>query len=400
MAKNPKFNNSDMFTSVNSDYSEVTPNNNSEVLATQGNVINSIKVFWNRLKEKLAFAITRDDTSRAVGNEYIPVYVDENGEVKQCNGFKKDVSSISNNNIDIGNISLIPGTTLSLNVIIDINDPTRLLTINNKKVLYPTGVEVNAKISLNTNLLVVYNGEIWILINRMNEVTTSGKTSEDDAGNGGHSGLMTADDKAKLETIDWDANKYTLPTASTTEKGGVILGANQVTTLTTPNPSTTTGRYYPIQTDKDNKLVVNVPWSDTNDHDTAIITVGTQGAEQNSQTNETQATYINILDNDNGNKSSIKVKGEGGTAVSSNSSGELVITSSCVTTYLGLKNDDDNNNYEPLTGYLVYGPGQNKANTNNYLAGDGTWVEGILVPIPTEEGKTLKSHSNGTVYWE
>jgi len=400
MAKNPKFNNSDMFTSVNSDYSEVTPNNNSEVLATQGNVINSIKVFWNRLKEKLAFAITRDDTSRAVGNEYIPVYVDENGEVKQCNGFKKDVSSISNNNIDIGNISLIPGTTLSLNVIIDINDPTRLLTINNKKVLYPTGVEVNAKISLNTNLLVVYNGEIWILINRMNEVTTSGKTSEDDAGNGGHSGLMTADDKAKLETIDWDANKYTLPTASTTEKGGVILGANQVTTLTTPNPSTTTGRYYPIQTDKDNKLVVNVPWSDTNDHDTAIITVGTQGAEQNSQTNETQATYINILDNDNGNKSSIKVKGEGGTAVSSNSSGELVITSSCVTTYLGLKNDDDNNNYEPLTGYLVYGPGQKKANTNNYLAGDGTWVKGILVPIPTEEGKTLKSHSNGTVYWE
>jgi hypothetical protein len=399
MAENPKFNNSNMFTSVNSDYSEVTPNNNSEVLATQGNVINSIKVFWNRLKEKLAFAITRDDTSKAVGTEYRPVYVDINGEVKQCNGLEKTVSSITNNNIDIGNISPIIGTTLSLNVTSNINNPNNLLTINNQKVLYPTGVEVKAKIDANTNLLVVYNGADWILINKMNEAKTSGKTSASGAGGNGYSGLMTADDKAKLETIEWGANNYTLPTASTTEKGGVKLGADKLTSLNTPTSYSTAGRYYPIQTDKDNKLVVNVPWSDTNDHDTARITVGTQGAEQNSQTNGTQATYINILDNDNENKSYIKVKGEGGTAVSSNSSGELVITSSRVTTYLGLKNDDKNNNYEPLTGYLVYGPGQNKANTNNYLAGDGTWVNGILVPIPTEEGKTLKSRNNGTVYW-
>lgn len=402
MAENRWFNNSKMFTGEenNTTHGDIIAENASEVLATQGNVINSIKVFWNRLRRKLVHAITRNDTSEAIGNEYIPVYVDENGEVKQCNGFKKDVSSITNNNIDIGNISPIIGTTLYIKVNTS-STSNNSLNINNEKVFYPTGVEVTANISANTNLLVVYNGAGagWILINKMNEAKTSGKTSASGAGGNGYSGLMTADDKAKLETIDWDANKYTLPTASTTEKGGVKLGAVKLTNTLSLTPTTSNNRYYPIQTDKNDKLVVNVPWTDNNSHDTARITVGTQDTTQNNQTNGQELTYINIIDNENENKSHIIVKGEGDTTVSSTTNGELVISSPTVPSYSILKTDTNNSNNLSSSGYIVYGPGQNKANTTNYLAGNGTWVNGILVPIPNAAGKTLKSGDNGTVYW-
>ena len=39
------------------------------------------------------------------------------------------------------------------------------------------------------------------------------------------SGLMSATDKAKLDNVADNANNYTLPTASTTTKGGVVIGA-------------------------------------------------------------------------------------------------------------------------------------------------------------------------------
>lgn len=386
MAKNPKFNNSNMFTGVNSnDYSEVKPDNDSEVLATQGNVINSIRVFWNKLKEKLAFAITRTDTSKAVGTEYIPVYVDENGEVKQCNGFKKNISSISNNNnIIIDNLSPIIGTTLSLNVTSNINNPTKLLTINNQKVFYPTGVEVTANISANTNLLVVYNGAGWILINKMNEVKTSGKTSENDAGDDGHSGLMTADDKAKLETIDWDANNYTLPTANSTDLGGV--------------KSKTTGdtedRYYYVQVDTDGTMKVNVPWTDTTIPNwTADLKVGNASSTSNEATNVSQDTYIKVVEN-GAVHGKVKVVGSGDTTVSSTTNGELVISSPIVTTYTVLSTTNSLS-----TGrYVIRGPGSTNATQYYYLAGNGTWVNGRLVPNNGNNGQILKWGSSGP-YW-
>lgn len=65
------------------------------------------------------------------------------------------------------------------------------------------------------------------------------------------SGVMSADDKKKLDGIAANANNYTLPTASTTVKGGVQLGY------------TATGKNYPLNVDSNGKAYVNVPWTDT-----------------------------------------------------------------------------------------------------------------------------------------
>jgi len=53
--------------------------------------------------------------------------------------------------------------------------------------------------------------------------------------------------------------------ADTTTLGLVKLGAPKLTTLTTtPSADNTANRYYPVQTDNNNKLVVNVPWENDN----------------------------------------------------------------------------------------------------------------------------------------
>ena len=66
-------------------------------------------------------------------------------------------------------------------------------------------------------------------------------------------GLMSANDKAKLDGIAAGANKftYTLPAASSTARGGVKIGyaAN--------------GRNYPVQLSNE-QMYVNVPWTDNN----------------------------------------------------------------------------------------------------------------------------------------
>ena len=394
MAENPKFDNSNMFKGVTvnntNNHTDLDPNNNSEVLATQGNVINSLKTFWNNLRAKLKFAVTRDDTSSAVGSQYIPVYVDENGQVQQCNGLEKTVSSITDNNIDIGNISPIIGTTLYIKVSTNIDNSDKALKIGNKDVFYPTGVEVPAKIDATTNLLVVYNGESWILINRMNEVKASNKTSDTDAGDGGYSGLMTADDKAKLKTVAWGANNYTLPTASSENLGGVK----------SKNTGTTSGKDYDVQVNSDGTMKVNVPWTDTDTHWTANLKVGSSNSINNESTNGNQDTYIKIVEN-NTVSNSIKVVGSGDTTVSSDANGNLTISSPKVPSYSILKTDNTNSNNLSTIGYRVFGPGPTNANTNHYLAGDGTWVKGLLVPIPTssDEGKYLKAGTNGSLSW-
>ena len=197
--------------------------------------------------------------------------------------------------------------------------------------------------------------------------------------------------------VPWTDTTYTLLTASSSTLGGVKLGADRLTTLETPKSTSNADRYYPIQTDKDDKLVVNVPWTDTNSHYTAELRAGNNTSIDNNNT-DNGSTYLKIVDG--GSKtSSLKISGTGGTTVKSNANGSITIESPKVPYYNTLINDSFSNNYSTSTGYLVFGPGQTKANTSFYLAGNGTWVKGILVPVPTVEGKTLKSHADGTVYW-
>lgn len=65
-------------------------------------------------------------------------------------------------------------------------------------------------------------------------------------------GVMTASDKSKLDGIANNANNYSLPTASSTTKGGITLGYSQ------------NDKNYPVALDNSGKAYVNVPWTDTN----------------------------------------------------------------------------------------------------------------------------------------
>lgn len=65
-------------------------------------------------------------------------------------------------------------------------------------------------------------------------------------------GVMAASDKKKLDGIANNANNYSLPTASSTIKGGITLGYSQ------------NGKNYPVVLDSTGKAYVNVPWIDTN----------------------------------------------------------------------------------------------------------------------------------------
>ena len=65
-------------------------------------------------------------------------------------------------------------------------------------------------------------------------------------------GVMIPSDKTKLDGIANNANNYSLPTASSTTKGGITLGYSQ------------SGKNYPVALDGKGKAYVNVPWTDTN----------------------------------------------------------------------------------------------------------------------------------------
>ena len=437
MAQNPRFNNSGMFTDASEDYSEITPDNKSEVLATQGNVINSIRVFWNKLKEKLAFAITRADYSKRVGGNYVPIFVDADGVVQECQPTTIQANIESTGIItipikDIPNNNIYTGTTVCISVLDNTGSTNDLQIQHNSSaspVKYPSGVTVQAKDISNGDLLLATfcknstssSNNFWILLNKINTVVS---TTE----NGGHPGLMTAEDKEKLETIERDANNYSLPKAASDILGGIKLGyttnetdrnykleidtngngyvnvpwtvyslpiANKDTLggVKSKDTGTTSGRNYDVQINSDGTMKVNVPWTDTNSHYTAELRAGNNTSIDNNKT-DNGSTYLKIVDG--GSKtSSLKISGSKGTTVKSDDSGNITIESPRVPSYSSLSSTNNSS-----TGnYTINGPGVYNANTKYYLAGNGTWVNGILVPVPTVEGKTLKSHANGTVYW-
>ena len=66
-------------------------------------------------------------------------------------------------------------------------------------------------------------------------------------------GLMSSEDKTKLNSIESGANNYSLPTATSSILGGV----KSATT------GTTAGKDYNVQVNSDGTMKVNVPWIDT-----------------------------------------------------------------------------------------------------------------------------------------
>lgn len=64
--------------------------------------------------------------------------------------------------------------------------------------------------------------------------------------------------------ISENSNKYTLPAATTSKLGGVMLGSDTVQTVAAVGLTNVSNRTYAIQANSSGQLVVNVPWSNTN----------------------------------------------------------------------------------------------------------------------------------------
>lgn len=431
-------------------------NSTSETLATQGNVINSLISFWEKLKTKLNLAVTRD-TSKAIGSEYIPVYVNQDGEVKECNTEIIGITSVGNNSLGENTIKLnangnnpsikitvkpVIGTMVCLSLPnYSSNNATELRIQDGNNVsslvYYTSGISVQVKdlAGQAAKYLLVYskdgnNAGRWILLNKINEVISSGGTLENQNVTGGKAGLMSSYDKAKLDSIAWGARRTlswldmgTMPVASKDSRGGVKLGSDTPINLND-------NKVYPVQVNNDGQMGVSVPWQNTNTHYNAIIKVGSTENTADMGATSNDNTYVKIFEN-GAYSSSFSIKGAGGTTVSSeNNSNEILITSQAGIPTFGagdagkflVINSDENaaewksfqrlrtlkvlnnyvfSNYATDTNYLVAGPGEDKANTSNFLAGNGSWVAGILVPKPGtgDYGKTLKCDNNGNLYW-
>lgn len=80
-------------------------------------------------------------------------------------------------------------------------------------------------------------------------------------------------------------------------------------------------KFYSVQLDKDGKLAVNVPWSDTNTHLVTRIYAGASGAAANAAATN---PYIKVTD-DNTYRNQIQLKGANGTKVSSDANGVVTV---------------------------------------------------------------------------
>ena len=318
-----------------------------------------------------------------------------------------ETGNIGNN----GNIQISDLSTAGTGAIIyfkpnTASNSTSSLKINNIPVYYPSGVAVITK-DVGTNYLIFTLAKSstddtsrWILINKINEAySPSSLTSNTTPPSGSYAGLMSAKDKAKLDGIDWGANKYTLPPAETDKFGGVKLGAEKKSSVaTTPTPTEISNRYYPVQTDNNDKLIVNVPWQENTDTYYKSSIASSSSAENNVSVSITEKDK-----NDNEvNSSSITLKGSGianvstaGNTVTINvtdplpvgrDAGKILKIGSGGTpawenekTYVPLS--QNGNNYAVGNGYLVPGPGDN-VDKHYYLRGDGNW------------GKELPDYSN------
>jgi len=65
-----------------------------------------------------------------------------------------------------------------------------------------------------------------------------------------------------MKGVIYGAN-YVLPTASTTELGGVKLGSDIIQTVDASTPTSVADRTYPVQFNSTGQMVVNVPWTNS-----------------------------------------------------------------------------------------------------------------------------------------
>ncbi len=187
-------------------------------------------------------------------------------------------------------------------------------------------------------------------------------------------GLMAASERKKLDSIEDNANNYTLPAATDTTMGGVKLyGATTVATDTTDGG-------YDVKTT--NALIGAAPFKNT------IGNTATDYNDRESTTND--ATFIN-QPNGKGVTSSIQVKGSGTVKVSS-ANHVITIQDTAFTGAVG----GSGTTSDGTAGYV---PAPKKAQYHNYLRGDGTWASAPVTIWGTSATDAAGSGSlSGTAY--
>lgn len=111
---------------------------------------------------------------------------------------------------------------------------------------------------------------------------------------------------------------YTHTAAST----GPTTGNNS-TAVTVNAITTTAGKYYAVEADSNGRLFVNVPWSDSDSHNTAYLYAGTSSGNANATTTNGN-TYLILKDGDTVS-SRVKLGSGKGISVTSDSSGNITI---------------------------------------------------------------------------
>lgn len=104
-----------------------------------------------------------------------------------------------------------------------------------------------------------------------------------------YDGLMSANDKTKLDGIAANANNYTLPTATTAALGGIKTNY------------TNNGKNYKVDVDANGNAYVNVPWTDTKTDISKCITLTNEtqtfDGSKNLQLNNDNSLKIQVVVN-------------------------------------------------------------------------------------------------------
>ena len=163
-------------------------------------------------------------------------------------------------------------------------------------------------------------------------------------------GFMDESDKRKLDGIENNANNYSLPTASSTIKGGIILGYSQ------------SGKNYPVVLDSTGKAYVNVPWIDTNTtYDLATSTKnGLMKASDKAKIDSIDTTYAKRME----------VVGLDGIEIEKIPNGSFTVQSICFPNVN--KGDAVNITFEPATTSMDGFMSKNDKNKLNNIANGAT----------------------------
>lgn len=246
-------------------------------------------------------------STNAIQNKVVKAALDDKADADHTHDYIANSSKgVANGVATLGSDGKVPSAQLPSYV-------DDVLEYDAKADFPTTGETGKIYVDLATNLTYRWGGSAYVEISQSLAIGTTATTAA--AGNHTHSaattsaaGFMSAADKSKLDGITAGANKYTLPTASTTTLGGVKVGTNLTITDgvlsakdTTYSTATTSANGLMSSTDKSkldgiaegaNKTVVDTALSSTSTNPVQNKVINTALAGK-SDTSHTHSTYVN-----------------------------------------------------------------------------------------------------------